>query len=222
MLCPGRNRVVHAAFPESYRPPDHLGIGRKARQSLPGPRHPAEIRHWARAAYRQCADQMRIVSVARIRLDSHKSMRAFKAIICVDISEFESFSIGAGWCQALSDCSVNLMWDVTRRVRASLRARHLGPPMMGSGGCGGPIYRGILAVRLTAGIRTRNGLASSIVPCGDIAPPVGGIHVSPVVFLLCTTGCEIRHDERQDTPLMPPQLLLWSSETRCHPSTCDA
>jgi hypothetical protein len=91
MLCPGRNRVVHAAFPESYRPPDHLGIGRKSRQSLPGRRHPAEIRHWARAAYRQCADQMRIVSVARIRLDSHKSMRAFKGIICDDISEFESY-----------------------------------------------------------------------------------------------------------------------------------
>jgi hypothetical protein len=36
MLCPGRNRVVHAAFPESYRPPDHLGIGRKSQQSLPG------------------------------------------------------------------------------------------------------------------------------------------------------------------------------------------
>jgi hypothetical protein len=28
---------------------------------------------------------------------------------------FESFSIGAGWCQALSDCSVDLIWDVTRR-----------------------------------------------------------------------------------------------------------
>jgi hypothetical protein len=49
---------------------------------------------------------------------------------------------------------------------ASLRDRHLGPPMMGSGGCGGPIYRGILAVKLTAGIRIRNGLASSIVPAG--------------------------------------------------------
>ena len=168
------------------------------------------------------AAQTRMVSAGQNLVDPRKSVRPFKGIICVDISEFESFSIGAGWCQALSDCSVNLMWDVTRRVRASLRARHLGPPMMGSGGCGGPIYRGILAVRLTAGIRTRNGLASSIVPCGDIAPPVGGIHVSPVVFLLCTTGCEIRHDERQDTPLMPPQLLPWSSETRCHPSTCDA
>src|SRR5213078_56883 len=54
----------------------------------------------------------------------------------------------------------------TRRVLASLRDRHFGPPMMGSGGCGGPIYRDVLAVRLTAGIRTRNGLASSIVPAG--------------------------------------------------------
>jgi len=41
--------------------------------------------------------------------------------------------------------------DVTRRVHASLRDRHLGPPMMGSGGCGGPIYRHVIAVRLTAG-----------------------------------------------------------------------
>ena len=44
-----------------------------------------------------------IVSIVRIRLDSRKSMRCFKAIICVHVCEFESFSIGAGWCQALSD-----------------------------------------------------------------------------------------------------------------------
>jgi hypothetical protein len=49
------------------------------------------------------AAQTRIVSKARIRLDSRKSVRSFKGIICVDIAEFESFSIGAGWCQALSD-----------------------------------------------------------------------------------------------------------------------
>jgi hypothetical protein len=54
----------------------------------------------------------------------------------------------------------------SRRRLASLRDRHLGPPMMGLRGCGGPIYRGILAVRVTAGIRIRNGLASSIVPAG--------------------------------------------------------
>src|SRR5256886_10264290 len=113
-----------------------------------------------------------MVSVARTR-SSRKSVRSFKGIICVDISEFESFSIGAGLCQALSDCSVDLMWEVTRRVLASLRDRHLGPPMMGSGGCGGPIYKGVLAVRLTAGIRTRNGLASSIVLRGELCAEVG-------------------------------------------------
>jgi hypothetical protein len=34
--------------------------------------------------------QTRMVSVARIRLDSRKSTRPFKGIICDDISEFES------------------------------------------------------------------------------------------------------------------------------------
>jgi hypothetical protein len=116
-----------------------------------------------------------------------ESARAFKGIICDVISEFESFSIGAGWCQALSDCSVDLVWDVPRRVLASLRDRHLGPPMMGSGGCGGPIYGDVLAVRLTAGIRTRNGLASSIVPAGTSLHRSAEFAFSPVVFLLCTT-----------------------------------
>ena len=37
------------------------------------------------------AAQTRIVSVARIRLDSRKSVRPFKGIICGDISEFESY-----------------------------------------------------------------------------------------------------------------------------------
>jgi len=36
------------------------------------------------------AAQTRIVSKARIRLDSRKSVRSFTEIICVDISEFES------------------------------------------------------------------------------------------------------------------------------------
>ena len=63
------------------------------------------------------------------------------------------FSIGARWCQALSDCSVDPGFDATRRVLASLRDRHFGPPMMGLGGCGGPISRYVLAVRATAGIR---------------------------------------------------------------------
>src|SRR5256884_9231936 len=46
-----------------------------------------------------------------------------------------------------------LVFDATRRVLASLRDRHFGPPMMGLGGCGGPISRYVLAVRATAGIR---------------------------------------------------------------------
>src|SRR6266516_1742060 len=68
----------------------------------------------------------------------------------------------------------------TRRGLASLRDRHLGPPMMGSGGCGGPIYRDVLAVRLTAGIRTRNGLASSIVPAGTSLHRSAEFAFSPV------------------------------------------
>jgi ABC transporter substrate binding protein len=51
---------------------------------------PAEILAYTRAAYPQRAAQTRIVSKARIRLDSRKSVRSFKGIICVDISEFES------------------------------------------------------------------------------------------------------------------------------------
>jgi hypothetical protein len=37
------------------------------------------------------AAQTRMVSVARIRPDSRKSVRPFKGIICADISEFESY-----------------------------------------------------------------------------------------------------------------------------------
>src|SRR5262249_61352110 len=47
------------------------------------------------------AAQTRIVSKARIRLDSRKSVRSFKGIICVDISEFESYmpshAVGSLW-----------------------------------------------------------------------------------------------------------------------------
>jgi hypothetical protein len=94
----------------------------------------------------------------------------------------------------------------TRRVLASLRDRHLGPPMMGSGGCGGPIYRDVLAVRLTAGIRTRNGLASSIVPAGTSLHRSAEFAFSPVVFLLCTTRCEIH--ERHKCALTARALLF--------------
>ena len=39
----------------------------------------------------KAAAQTRVVSKARIWLDSRKSVRSFKGIICVDISEFESY-----------------------------------------------------------------------------------------------------------------------------------
>src|SRR6266480_2115447 len=68
-------------------------------------------------------------------------------------------------------------------ILASLRDRHSGPPMMGSEGCGGPISRYVLAVRLTAGIKTRNGLASSIVPAGTSLHRVGGIQFSPIAIV---------------------------------------
>src|SRR6266511_1221712 len=93
-----------------------------------------------------------------------------------------------------------------RRVLASLRDRHLGPPMMGSGGCGGPIYRDVLAVRLTAGIRTRNGLALSIVPAGTSLHRSAEFVFSPVVFLLCTTRCELH--ERHKCALTARALLF--------------
>ena len=47
------------------------------------------------------AAQTRVVSMAGIRLDSRKSVRSFKGIICVDISEFESYmpshAVGSLW-----------------------------------------------------------------------------------------------------------------------------
>jgi hypothetical protein len=47
------------------------------------------------------AAQTRMVSKARIRLDSRKSMRSFKEIICGDISDFESHmpSHAVGLCR---------------------------------------------------------------------------------------------------------------------------
>src|SRR5262249_39639470 len=53
----------------------------------------ASERKWPTPELRipNAAAQTRIVSKARIRLDSRKSVRSFKEIICVDISEFESY-----------------------------------------------------------------------------------------------------------------------------------
>src|SRR6516165_10709351 len=57
------------------------------------PRKPSLPRSWPTPELRipNAAAQTRIVSKARIRLDSPRSVRSFKGIICVDISEFESY-----------------------------------------------------------------------------------------------------------------------------------
>src|SRR6516162_7764567 len=54
---------------------------------------PRKPRSWPTPELRipNAAAQTRVVSKARIRLDSRKSVRSFKGIICVDISEFESY-----------------------------------------------------------------------------------------------------------------------------------
>ena len=71
---------VPTATPARIRQvPQRRGV---ARASIP-----AEILAYA---VPNAAAQMRIVSKASIRLDSRKSVRSFKEIICVDISEFES------------------------------------------------------------------------------------------------------------------------------------
>src|SRR5215469_10233581 len=78
-------------------PADHLLIERDRGQFVPSRRRrmmanaraerllkiPAE----PRAAYPGAAAQTRVVSLAGIRLDSRKSVRPFKGIICDDISE---------------------------------------------------------------------------------------------------------------------------------------
>src|SRR5215211_1226640 len=59
------------------------------------PRKASLLTSWLRPELRfpHAAAQTRIVSVARIRPDSRKSVRPFKAIFCDDISEFESYQL---------------------------------------------------------------------------------------------------------------------------------
>src|SRR5262249_43575326 len=84
-----------------WPPPDHLGIGRKSRQFLPAQASYRDPDTGPRVAPPTLAAQTRIVSKARIRLDSRKSVRSFKGIICVDISKFESYmpshAVGSLW-----------------------------------------------------------------------------------------------------------------------------
>src|SRR5258706_2270113 len=129
------------------------------------------------------AAQTRVVSLAAIRLGSWESARAFKGIICDDISEFESSLSGRVGVKRFQTAPSILVLMSLAGILASLRDRHSGPPMMGSEGCGGPISPYVLAVRLTAGIKNRNGLASSIVPAGTSLHRVGGIQFSPIAIV---------------------------------------
>src|SRR5262249_21441337 len=89
------------------------------------------------------AAQTRIVSVARIRLDSRESERPFKGIICRDISEFESHmpshAVRSQWAMsawqqsaALGDALAKLVKLFRRRsahpaLRMKNGFRHLKP-----------------------------------------------------------------------------------------------
>ena len=131
------------------------------------------------------------------------------------------FSIGAGWCQALSDCSVDPGFDVARRG-----------PRFSSGSALWPSHDGIRRMRRTNLTirpcrktygRHQDSKRTPLIhrPCGDIAPP--GRRNSVFSYRYCA---QLRHDmmriRHRTLPVMPPQLLFCSSETRFHPPTCDA
>jgi hypothetical protein len=141
--------------------PGLFGVPRSAKYAgLPPVDHPArghspdEIRRLAaRAASPRCRSSSGISLCGQNSAGFRESARPFKGIICDDISEFESSLSGRVGVKHFQTARSILVFDATRRVLASLRDRHFGPPMMGLGGCGGPISRYVLAVRATAGIR---------------------------------------------------------------------
>jgi hypothetical protein len=83
--------VVSSDCVRARWPPDQLGIGRKSQQFLPAQASCRDLGTTPELRIPNAAAQTRIVSKARIRLDFRKSVRSFKGIICVDISEFESY-----------------------------------------------------------------------------------------------------------------------------------
>src|SRR5919201_1950278 len=104
-------------------------------------------------------------------------------------AHFESFSIGAGWCQALSDCSVDPGFDVARR-----------DARFSSGSALWPSHDGIRRMRRT-NLTTRpcsktygrhqDSKRTRLIhhPCGDIAPP--GRRNSVFSYRYCA---QLRHD----------------------------
>jgi hypothetical protein len=106
-----------------------------------------------------------------------------------EIQRFESFSIGAGWCQALQTAPVDLVWDV-----------HSQGPRFSSGLELGPSHDGIRRMRRTNlptrpcrktyGGRHKDSKRTRLIhrPCRDIAPPVGGIRGFSVVLYYAQLG----------------------------------
>src|SRR2546429_8910014 len=76
-----------------------LGSWESAQARLVSPAQASLPRSWPTPELRipNAAAQTRIVSKARIRLDSCKSVRSFKAIICVDISEIAEREYNDAW-----------------------------------------------------------------------------------------------------------------------------
>jgi hypothetical protein len=94
-----------------------------ARARLVSPAQASLPRSWPTPELRipNAAAQTRIVSKARIRLDSGKSVRSFKGIIC-DISEFESY---------MPSHAVGFLWSRGYDHRNPRWAEDVQPPKIG-------------------------------------------------------------------------------------------
>src|SRR5437764_8441880 len=99
-----------------------LGSWESARARLVSPAQASLPRSWPAPELRipNAAAQTRIVSKARIRLDSGKSVRSFKGIICVDVSEFESYMPSQA-VQSLWACPTRRNMPEIPARRATLR-----------------------------------------------------------------------------------------------------
>src|SRR5947208_4801481 len=96
-----------------------LGSWESARARLVSPAQASLPRSWPTPELRipNAAAQTRIVSKSRIRLDSCKSVRSFKGIICVDVSEFESY---------MPSQAVQSLWGRVRRGEICPTFRRVG------------------------------------------------------------------------------------------------